>query len=301
MSVCSLKKIRSETGASLSFALLLVLVCATAGGVILAAGTVASGRLSRRTEMDQRYYTVVSALDFLRGEIADKKVSIERKKTLIEKEVRTVNFETGADSTVCNWTVTYETYINKNPEGITEVLTDSKTAGPANEEPRIEKAGGCGIILGSASFLTKQAIDLMFGTDSPTCNTTEAMEQYSFSSGFPKDNDVISLESNSIGGLDGVTTEDLKVSGYVNLKSNGNMELLLRSGSNSGSDAYRLGLTMIAETDETDDENITTDVQEIANGPETQTTTITTTVTTKHSTIKWTPGGIVKWTEPVGP
>ena len=303
MSVYSLKKIRSETGASLSFALLLVLVCATAGGVILAAGTVASGRLSRRTEMDQRYYNVVSALDFLREEITDKAVTIVRTKTLKKTEVRTVNYETGNDTTKCTWEVKYSTNINDG-----ELLPLDTEGESDSGEPDVS---GVSIGLESTSFLTKQAIDLMFGSVNPICNSKAAME-YSFSSGFEKkkDTDVITLASNNTnasGGvadvLDGVTAEDLTVSGFVNLNKNGNMELKLRSGLNPDADAYRLGLSMIAETSETDDENITTEIttNEPLSGKELTTTTITTTVRTKNSTIKWTPGGIIKWTDSVTP
>lgn len=55
------RKLRSERGASISFALLLFLVCATVGSVILVAATSASGRLSRLAESDRRYYSVTSA------------------------------------------------------------------------------------------------------------------------------------------------------------------------------------------------------------------------------------------------
>lgn len=55
------KKIKSRRGASLTFALLLFLVCAVIGSVVLTAGTVAAGRMSQVAEMDQRYYSVNSA------------------------------------------------------------------------------------------------------------------------------------------------------------------------------------------------------------------------------------------------
>jgi len=58
-------KIRSRRGASLTFALLLFLVCAVVGSVVLVAGTAASGRMSQIAEMDQRYYSVNSAARLL--------------------------------------------------------------------------------------------------------------------------------------------------------------------------------------------------------------------------------------------
>ncbi len=58
-------KLNSERGASLTFALLLFLVCAVVGSAVLVAGTAASGRMSRIAEMDQRYYSVNSAARLL--------------------------------------------------------------------------------------------------------------------------------------------------------------------------------------------------------------------------------------------
>ncbi len=59
------KKIRSQSGASLLYALLVFLVCAVVGSVVLVAGTAASGRMSQIAEMDQRYYSVNSAARLL--------------------------------------------------------------------------------------------------------------------------------------------------------------------------------------------------------------------------------------------
>lgn len=57
-------KLRSTRGASLSMALLLMLVCVAVSSVVLAAATTASGRFSELRKMDQRYYNVMSAADF---------------------------------------------------------------------------------------------------------------------------------------------------------------------------------------------------------------------------------------------
>ncbi len=62
-------KLRSERGASITFALLLFLVCAVVASVVLTAGTAASGRLSQQAESDRRYYSVSSAARLLQTEI----------------------------------------------------------------------------------------------------------------------------------------------------------------------------------------------------------------------------------------
>ena len=59
------KKIKSDRGASISFALLLFLVCAVISSIVIVAGTTASGRMSEIAKMDQRYYSVTSAARLL--------------------------------------------------------------------------------------------------------------------------------------------------------------------------------------------------------------------------------------------
>ncbi len=71
-----LNKLRSRTGASISYALLLFLVCAVLCSVILAAATAAAGRMSKIAETDQRYYAVTSAAEALTDLIDGKTVSI---------------------------------------------------------------------------------------------------------------------------------------------------------------------------------------------------------------------------------
>ena len=54
-------KIKSQRGASITFALLLFLVCAVISGVVIVAATAAAGRMSNQDEMDERYYAVTAA------------------------------------------------------------------------------------------------------------------------------------------------------------------------------------------------------------------------------------------------
>ncbi len=60
------RKLNSRKGASITFALLLFLVCAVLSSVIIVAATAASGRMSKIAESDQRYYAVTSAAEFLK-------------------------------------------------------------------------------------------------------------------------------------------------------------------------------------------------------------------------------------------
>ena len=82
------KKLQSRRGASLTFALLLFLVCAVVGSVVLTAGTVAAGRMSQVAEMDQRYYSVNSAANLIIDLLTDD-----------DAEVRVVKTVDGTDTT----------------------------------------------------------------------------------------------------------------------------------------------------------------------------------------------------------
>ena len=76
------KKLASDRGASITFALLLFLVCAVLCSVIITAASTASGRMASLAETDQRYYTVTSAAELLRSLIDGQTVSVVK----VEKE-----------------------------------------------------------------------------------------------------------------------------------------------------------------------------------------------------------------------
>jgi len=73
-------KIKSQRGASITFALLLFLVCAVVSIVVVVAGSAAAGRMSQRAEADQRYYAVTSAVELLCNDFKGMKVKVEYSK-----------------------------------------------------------------------------------------------------------------------------------------------------------------------------------------------------------------------------
>ena len=83
------KKLKSEAGASVTFALLLFLVCAVVGSVVLTAGSAAAGRLANLAKMDQQYYSVISAAGLLQKDTEEKIVTVVR--TSITETVTTYN------------------------------------------------------------------------------------------------------------------------------------------------------------------------------------------------------------------
>lgn len=74
-------KIRSREGASITFALLIFLVCAIISGVVIVAGSTASGRMSQIAQTDQRYYAMTSAAGLLRDDIDGLTVTVTYEKT----------------------------------------------------------------------------------------------------------------------------------------------------------------------------------------------------------------------------
>ena len=88
------QKATSERGASITFALLLFLVCAIISSVVIVAATAVGGRASKMAEMDQRYYAVNSAAELIRDVMEEPEVTVEVKKTTPSKVLR-VNTPSG--------------------------------------------------------------------------------------------------------------------------------------------------------------------------------------------------------------
>ena len=75
------EKLHSRRGASITFALLLFMVCAAIGSVVLASATATAGRASGNYEYDQRYYAVTSAAELLRETLDGQSVTFKVTKT----------------------------------------------------------------------------------------------------------------------------------------------------------------------------------------------------------------------------
>ena len=110
-------KLRSRTGASISFALLLFLICSVISIVVIVAASAASGRMSRMAELDQRYYAVTSAAELVKGMLDEKTVSVA--------EVTVSKTETTYEDGVSLGTIS----ILDTTVGTTRYLVPDKTAG----------------------------------------------------------------------------------------------------------------------------------------------------------------------------
>lgn len=85
-SVYITKKIKSENGASLSFALMLLLVATVVGAILLTSATAAAGRVSQLAKADSRYYNVNSAADLIAAELEGTKLEIAR--TMVQTQTK---------------------------------------------------------------------------------------------------------------------------------------------------------------------------------------------------------------------
>ena len=104
-----MNKLRSTSGASITFALLLFLVCTILCSVIITAATAASGRMSKIAESDQRYYAVTSAAELLKDILDEKSVSVVRVEEIQNTTVYT-NGQAGTPSPI-DGTQSIKTYV----------------------------------------------------------------------------------------------------------------------------------------------------------------------------------------------
>ena len=113
-------KLRFQTGASITFALLLFLVCAVICSVIIAAATTSAGRMSGIAEADQRYYAVSSAAELLQALIDGKTVSIVK----VEETEYTTTYSSGIASDPVKGTSETRVYIVPNKKASEVVEED---------------------------------------------------------------------------------------------------------------------------------------------------------------------------------
>lgn len=88
-------KIQSDRGASITFALLLFLVCAILSSVIIVAATTAAGRMSGMRETDQRYYAAIGAAKSLQEVFDGAQVDVSYDHNTKARETATITVSKG--------------------------------------------------------------------------------------------------------------------------------------------------------------------------------------------------------------
>lgn len=271
--------LRSRAGASITFALLLFLVCAVVGALVLTASTTASGRMSELAKMDQRYYGVTSAANLISGELCDKPVEIERTRTITTVKTTTYRITvTGSQTTVApdiptiSSEASYNTRIND-----VDVTTTPKVV--SNYDPSNPDTVGTPLGIDTMSFLTARAARLLFDK---TCNTDAAMNA-SMKNGtahegtFRISHDVMGLSADKL-------ATDCK---YEILKD-GTLRLTFWNA--DGADKYSLLVTMEPTIEERQSEDSTSKVDRVyGESTEYDYADVVTTevVLTKYASIKW--------------
>ena len=131
------KKLRSQYGASITFALLLFLVCAALCSVIIVAATSSAGRMSKLAETDQRYYAVTSAADLI-TELLKEPVTIVQREEIkkVEKTTHT-EVETSVTKTISE-TVETDEGTQTVDKLVTEITTTFSDYGPVKDPTQIE-------------------------------------------------------------------------------------------------------------------------------------------------------------------
>ena len=295
---CNIKpisKIKSDSGVTILFALLVLLVCVVVASVILTASTAASGRTSQLEKMDQRYYSVTSAVDFIRDAFSDKELQIDRYEKLTTVEVTTTT-QTGTGD-ISSTTKTKETkkyqFVYDEPEDCTFLLSDSillyvfgnvtRADLPPFSETYSYEEGWLGedyenfFIKNPPGISSEVSRELNLKHDTAAASGTKA--------------DKIKSEGSA---FDVALSSKLKVDGDLDLTFVNN---------NGEKDKYSLRLRMNASSQNTENsevvEHTLNSSSSTSGSGDSATTTVTTTETTvvvtkKTTTMKWTPGPVKK-------
>lgn len=286
------RKLKSENGASLTFALIIFLVCAVVGSVVLTAGTTAAGRFSKLTEMDKRYYNVMSAVNLLSEELSGKEVKIIREKKTEDTISTTYVVDAGpggglstteTDST-SETTATYNTYINPDDE-----MTPTYTKEIDLSDYHVVNDGDP-IIRDTLSFLTARAVYMLFGEQ--VCNTDAAME-YSLNRGNAEPESTFQMRHSVEPGKTEISDDDLLIKGTYELTADGKIIFVLEDGSSTEHYAMRMIMNpVIEETSSVSDEGSDEEASVVYTENGYTETLHKLTTEQKISKIKWVSGGI---------
>jgi len=262
------EKLRSRRGASISFALLLFLVCAVVGSVVLTAGTAAAGRVSQLTDQDQRYYAVTSAAGLFRDSLDGQSFTITRTKTTTVEITTVYTLDENGASTVNS---------GYPSEAETAVVYAATISGAAVTAP---SAGN--------SLLESAALELVFGNLANYQNETAWTH-------------TVGSEASAAWNLTVTPTgyEDLAVAVAGSMAGSGNIELTFQ---NEEGDPFRLGLTLEAKvtdrsTPRKTERSLGSDTARTDNGDGTVTVTTVETVErteTKTATVQWSAAAVRK-------
>ena len=213
---------RSERGASLSVAMLLMLVCVALSAAVLAASTASVGRFANQGEMDQRYYAVTSAAHLFSDSL-------------------------GSDGQVQYVFVQQKTWTQSNPiaDGIDNTASSETELVSANTI-----ADGPDSSARGYSFLPSLTWRAIFAADpSPSPTLADLVSAQTI---LPASCAFVNSKNYTISGNGDLSSKLIPVKADPTLDANWNLTLDFYNGASSNESKYHLCMTLAANVDEQD-------------------------------------------------
>lgn len=267
------RKLRSQKGASITFALLLFLVCAVLSGVIIVAASTASGRMDQIAESDQRYYAVTSAAELLKDVLDGKTVTVKTVETSTEIVPHNYTLGTPVTPTVTKETIMW--YDEAHPITMNAAFAASPPSVLADAAYRVaEKQYQNGVS-------TKHLIDPPEGTTGPIVPSTAGIK--------------LSLQA-----AETTIKSAISANMYADIQNNGIIYFYVSKGDDANK-AYTLRLSFKADVKTTVDENtsVGAPMNVVNDAGVLKYDTEEETVKTTETTMTWSMTDIVKAVMPV--
>ena len=284
--------LRSRTGASITFALLLFLACAVVGALVLTAGSAAAGRVSNLAQSDQRYYSVSSAAGLLAQELSGKTVKIVQEREVTTNVTTSYKVDLGSTGSVV--TPVGESTTTREASYKTKVNDFLITDYLSSYDPNHDVGGTALSADAQASFLNARAAILLFGQDGSKilCCNDRAMKA-SMKTGTEQSGELALYHSISMADGTADDYDQLTVTGKYYVQSDGTMIFTL-TNQGDANERYSLRITLTPTINETQSDKTTesTSRSYTDNGYTETVTTVTTTV--KTSEITWAVSGVEK-------
>ncbi len=308
-----LKKLKSNKGASLTFALLAFLVCAVISAVLLASASAATGRLSNLAETDQRYYAVTSAAQLFCDTLENQEFTIRRTKTSYDVSVR--GYMT-ANGITYGYNATEDEIITWFGRDVYSKKTDSDsyTFNVGGMETIYDGDDVNGIR--EISLLADAAMHYVLGV--PIKDESGKMTKYSAEQAFEREDlpgspFKVNNDAGTLVSVDQIAfgtyhleykkndTEQAKeapaVTVYATLRKDGSIVFEFSNNDDPTKPAYKVSVTLTAEVQDDSALPLTTSSDSYAfrfdpgtvsgASPRSYECTVTTTVKTKTTTIRW--------------
>lgn len=282
--------LRSRTGASITFALLLFLVCAVVGALVLTAGSAAAGRVSNLAQSDQRYYSVSSAAGLLAQELSGKTVKIVQERKVTTEVTTPYKVDLGSTGSVV--TPVGESTTTREASYKTKVNDFLITNDLSSYDPNLDVGGTALSAEAQASFLNARTAILLFGKDGGEimCCNDRAMRA-SMKKGSEQSGELALYHS--ISEADDEADDQLTVTGKYYVQSDGTMIFTL-TNQGDANERYSLRITLTPTINETQSDKTTEDTSRSYTDSGYTETVTTVTTTVKTSEITWAVSSVEK-------